>query len=83
MSVPEPEKGREDGEEEEIPEPALLIRLDEADALVHLKSTVSRRLSPHSTSLSSSLFHFPSSVDGAEGKQTNLRLAPLVYSRSS
>lgn len=41
MSVPEPEKSREDGQDEEVPEPVLLIRLDEADALVHLKSMVS------------------------------------------
>ena len=41
MSVPEPEKGNEDDQDEEGPEPVLLIRLDEADALVHLKSMVS------------------------------------------
>jgi len=38
MSVPEPEKGCEDGQDEEVRETVLLIRLDEADALVHLKS---------------------------------------------
>jgi len=37
MSVPEPEKGHEEGQDE-APEPVLLIRLDEADALVHLRS---------------------------------------------
>lgn len=69
MSVPEPEKGREDGQDqdEEAPEPVLLIRLDEADALVHLKSMVSYRLSPHSISLSPSLFHFPTSDTGSSG----------------
>jgi cleavage and polyadenylation specificity factor subunit 3 len=44
-SVPEPEKGHEDSQDEETPEPVLLIRLDEADALVHLKSMVSCSLS--------------------------------------
>lgn len=38
MSVPEPEKGHEEGQDDEGPEPVLLIRLDEADALVNLKS---------------------------------------------
>ncbi|KAF9793222.1 beta-lactamase-like protein [Thelephora terrestris] len=37
IGVPEPEKGHEDGRDE-VPEQALLIRLDEADAVVHLKS---------------------------------------------
>ena len=41
MSVPEPEKGDEEGQGEDGPEPVLLIRLDEADALVHLRSMVS------------------------------------------
>ena len=41
MSVPEPEKGNEEGQDEEAPEAVLLIRLDEADALVHLRSMVS------------------------------------------
>ena len=40
IGVPEPEKGHEDGQDEG-PEQALLIRLDEADAIVHLKSMVS------------------------------------------
>ena len=45
MSVPEPEKGQEEGQDGEAPEPVLLIRLDEADALVHLRSMVSYRFS--------------------------------------
>ena len=59
MNVPESEKGGEDGQDEDVPEPVLLIRLDEADALVHLKSMVSSHLSPHFASRSSSSsFHF-------------------------
>lgn len=73
MSVPEPAKGCEDDQDEEAPEPVLLIRLDEADALVHLRSMVSYRLSPRSTSLSSSLFHFPSSVMGLRGSGQKIR----------
>jgi len=38
MNVPEPAKGHEQGQDEVSPEPVLLIRLDEADALVHLRS---------------------------------------------
>jgi len=38
MNVPESEKGQDEGQDEVDPEPALLIRLDEADALVHLRS---------------------------------------------
>jgi len=38
MRVPKPEKGHEEGQNEEVPESVLLIRLDEADALVHLRS---------------------------------------------
>ena len=45
MSVPEPEKGYEEGQDEEAPESVLLIRLDEADALVNLRSMVSYRFS--------------------------------------
>ena len=41
MNVPEPEKSNDDGQDEGAPEPVLLIRLDEADALVHLGSMVS------------------------------------------
>jgi hypothetical protein len=41
MNVPEPEKGHEDSQDEGAPEPVLLIRLDEADALVQLRSMVS------------------------------------------
>jgi len=41
MNVPEPDKGNEGSQDEEAPEPVLLIRLDEADALVHLGSMVS------------------------------------------
>jgi len=41
MSAPEPEKGHEEGQDGVAPELALLIRLDEADALVHLRSMVS------------------------------------------
>ena len=74
MNVPEPEKGGEDGQDEEVPEPVLLIRLDEADALVHLKSMVSRRLSPS--------FHFSFFFDvslpflgsGTEGGSGKIRL---------
>ena len=40
MGVPESEKGHEGGQDEG-PEPVLSIQLDEADALVHLKSMVS------------------------------------------
>ena len=60
MSVPEPEKGHEEGQDEEGPEPVLLIRLDEADALVNLRSMVSYSFSAHFTSLSLSPlpFHF-------------------------
>ena len=50
MSVPEPEKGNEGGQDEDDPEPVLLIRLDEADALVHLRSMVSCPLSAYLTS---------------------------------
>lgn len=76
MSVPEPEKGREDVQDEEVPEPVLLIRLDEADALIHLKSMVSRLLSPYSTSLCSSPFHFASSVTGLR-RSTNFVLSTI------
>ena len=49
MNVPEPEKGHEEGQDEEGPEPVLLIRLDEADALVHLRSMVSYCFSAYFT----------------------------------
>jgi cleavage and polyadenylation specificity factor subunit 3 len=49
MNVPEPEKGHEEDQDEEVPGPVLLIRLDEADALVHLRSMVSRRPSVYSS----------------------------------
>ena len=51
MSVPESEKGQEEGQDEETPEPVLLIRLDEADALVHLRSMVSNCFSAYFTFL--------------------------------
>jgi len=41
MNVPEPGKDNGDGQDEGAPELVLLIRLDEADALVHLGSMVS------------------------------------------
>ena len=67
MSVPEPEKGHEEGQDEEAPEAVLLIRLDEADALVHLKSMVSDRLLVYfSPSLALSPFFLG---HGVEGKQ--------------
>ena len=52
MNVPELEKGREGGQDEGTLEPVLLIRLDEADALVHLGSMVSCRILPSPLSLS-------------------------------
>lgn len=55
MSVPQPGKGHEEGQDEVVPEPVLLIRLDEADALVHLKSMVSYCSSAYSTFSSSLL----------------------------
>ena len=70
MSVPEPEKGHEQGQNEEAPEPVLLIRLDEADALVHLRSMVSYRSSAYFhlfLSLPLLPVHFPSSAMGLRG----------------
>ena len=64
MSVPEPEKGQEEGQDERAPEPVLLIRLDEADALVHLRSMVSYRFSASPSSILPFRFHFPSSSVG-------------------
>ena len=57
MDVPESDKGQDEGQDEVGPEPVLLIRLDEADALVHLRSMVSYRISRLP-------FYFPSSVMG-------------------
>jgi len=70
MSVPEPEKGHEECQDEETPEPVLLIRLDEADALVHLRSMVSNRSSASLPSFLPSLFlslSFPG--HGVEGNR--------------
>lgn len=76
MSVPESEKGNEDCQDGGVPEPELLIRLDEADALVHLKSMVSYHLP---VSLSPFLLlSLPFLGHGAEGKQKGSPLAPFV-----
>jgi len=77
MSVPEPEKGHEEGQDEEAPEAVLLIRLDEADALVHLRSMVSDRLLVY-FSLPPLPFHPPSSVMGSRGSRP-LRLVQLLH----
>ena len=61
MNVPEPGKNNEGGQDEGVPEPVLLIRLDEADALVHLGSMVSEYFpSP----IPPPSFHFPSLAKG-------------------
>ena len=66
MNVPEPEKGQEEGQDEEGPEPVLLIRLDEADALVHLRTMVSNCSSAYFTFLPSLPGY--SSVMGLRGR---------------
>ena len=60
MTVPEPEKGDE-SHDEEGPEYVLSIRLDEADALVHLRSMVRVHFLVF---FPSSPLHFPSSAMG-------------------
>ena len=80
VSVPEPEKGHEEGQDEEAPEPVLLIRLDEADALVHLRSMVSYSFSVHFTPLPLPLYPFTSFLgDGVEGKAEISSRTPLPY----
>jgi len=75
MSVPEPEKGHEEGQDEEAPEAVLLIRLDEADALVHLRSMVSGCLLVYFPPLP---FHSPSLVMGSRESRA-LRLVLLLH----
>ena len=60
MTVPEPEKGDE-SHDEEGPEYVLSIRLDEAEALVHLRSMVRVHFLAF---FPSSPLHFPSSAMG-------------------